>query len=77
MSKAGAGKRILVVGEGVQSATVVAALVATGTWSISYGDVAQRAKSGGLWLNQFDVAPATQRAYGPERKGRGGKVRRW
>ena len=70
--------RILVVGRQKQNAAIVAALIALGT-NVATADeamlISQRHTITDAW--HIGTLKPERKKYGPEKKGRGGKVRRW
>lgn len=75
------GRRVLIVGAGTPgSAAIAAALIAAGARVVSADEataIVPRPQITDAWISERAELKETQNTYGPPKKGRGGKVRRW
>lgn len=79
---AGKRARVLVVGAGKRSAAIAAALIAAGADVVQANEfpITRRPEITGVWWDECANLGAVEdkrKTYGPPKKGRGGKVRRW
>lgn len=75
-------KRVLIVGSGTRSAAIAAALIAAGADVVQANEfpIARKPEITGVWFDEcrdVGVVEDKRKTYGPTKKGRGGKVRRW
>lgn len=73
-------RRILVVGTGTRSAVIAAALTAAGADVVRAANefgITRHPEIAGVWLAPRGVAEDKRKPYGPTKKGKGGKVRKW
>lgn len=74
------GKLVLIVGAAgtPQSAAIAAALIAAGAKVVSADmPITPKPEITSVWLDDCVKLKEPQNTYGPPKKGRGGKVRKW
>ena len=75
------GLRVLIVGAGTRrSDAIAAALIAAGARVVRADEemvLKPKPEITGVWFDECVAIQSTQNTYGPPKKGRGGKVRKW
>lgn len=71
-------KRIMVVGGGMRGKVIAAALIANGVDVVRVDElqIIPRPQITGVWVDEI-ATTYNHNTYGPTKKGRGGKMRRW